>query len=262
MSEIDVVHVETPVGRIALRQAGAGRPLVLLHGLGGSSKSWARQLEALSDERRVIAWDCPGYGESADYPGGAPKSQDFAKALLAALDAVDVGDFDLVGHSMGGAVAPWAARLAPFRVGRLVLSATKVAFGADDPSGYDKRLAERRQMNDKTFGEARARGMVGEASPVFDAVAAIAGEIRLSGYEGAIALLKQADNRAILPTVEQPTLVIAGANDRIAPADATRAVADAVPGARLETVQDAAHAAYMEQPAAYNALLQAFLASS
>ena len=133
MSEIDVVHVETPVGRIALRQAGAGRPLVLLHGLGGSSKSWARQLEALSDERRVIAWDCPGYGESADYPGGAPKSQDFAKALLTALDAVDVGDFDLVGHSMGGAVAPWAARLAPMRVGRLVLSATKVSFGTADP---------------------------------------------------------------------------------------------------------------------------------
>ena len=160
---------------------------------------------------------------------------------------------------MGGAVAPWAARLAPMRVRRLVLSATKAAFGADDPTGYDRRLAERRQMDDTTFGQARARGMVGEASPVFDTVADIAGDIRLSGYEGAIHLLKQADNRALLPTVEQPTLVIAGANDRIAPADATQAVADAIPGARLETVADAAHAAYLEQPAAYNALLTGFL---
>lgn len=255
----ETIHVETPSGRIALRTAGSGRPLVLLHGLGGSSKSWARQLEDLSDARRVIAWDCPGYGESADFPGGRPTPHDFAKTLLAALDAAAVGDFDLVGHSMGGAVAPWAARLAPMRVGRLALSATKVAFGADDPSGYDRRLAERRQMDDRTFGRARATGMVGADSPVFDDVAAIAGDIRLSGYEGAVALLKQADNRAILPTVEQPTLVIAGARDAIAPIEATRAVADAVPGARHETVADAAHAAYMEQPRAYNALLRAFL---
>lgn len=259
MSEASVTHIDTPTGRIALRMAGAGPTLVLLHGLGGSSKSWSRQLAALAGALQVIAWDCPGYGQSDDFPGGRPTTHDFAKALLAALDSAGVGDFDLVGHSMGGAVAPWVARLAPLRVRRLVLSATKVSFGADDPTGYDMRLAERRQMEDATFGKARAKGMVGEASPVFDEVAGIASEIRLSGYEGAISLLKTADNRAILPTVEQPTLVIAGQNDRVAPIDATRAVAAAVPGARHETVADAAHAAYLEQPAAYNALLTGFL---
>ena len=255
----DPIKVDTPSGRIALRISGTGPALVLLHGLGGSSKSWSRQLDALAESRRVIAWDCPGYGESADFPSKTPTTAEFAKTLLAALDAAGVGDFDLAGHSMGGAVAPWVARLAPLRVKKLVLSATKVAFGADDPTGYDLRLAERRQMDDKAFGEARAKGMVGEASPVFAEVAGIAGEIRESGYAGAIALLKQADNRAILPTVEQPTLVIAGANDRIAPADATAAVAAAVPDAQLETVENAAHAAYLEQPEAYNTLLSAFL---
>jgi len=250
---------ETPKGKIALRQAGEGRPLLLLHGLGGSSKSWARQLVTLAASRRVIAWDCPGFGDSDDFPGGPPTCSDFAKSLLAALDGAGVGDFDLVGHSMGGAVAPWVARLAPLRVGRLVLSATKVAFGADSPAGYEKRLAERRQMDDAHFGKARATGMVGPESPVFDEVAAIAAEIRESGYAGAIALLKAADNRAILPTVEQPTLVIAGALDAIAPTAATQAVADAVPGARLEVVDGAHHAAYMEKPEAYNALLTRFL---
>jgi len=259
MSEIEVARMETEAGAVALRMAGAGRPLVLLHGLGGSSKSWIRQLESLAATRRVIAWDCPGYGDSDDFKGGKPKTADFAKALLTALDKAGVGDFDLVGHSMGGAVAPWAARLAPLRVQKLVLSATKVSFGADDPTGYDLRLAERRQMDDAGFGRARAKGMVGEASPVFGEVAAIAGEIRESGYADAIYLLKHADNRAILPTVEQPTLVIAGANDKIAPEAATRAVADAVPGARMAVVQNAAHAAYLEQPAEYNALLTAFL---
>ncbi|MGZ0187287.1 MAG: alpha/beta fold hydrolase [Alphaproteobacteria bacterium] len=262
MTDTTVTLHDTPRVRIALCEAGAGRPLVFLHGLGGSSKSWARQLENLSARRHVIAWDCPGYGDSADFPGGHPTCHDFAKALLAALDAAEIGDFDLVGHSMGGAVAPWVARLAPLRVGKLVLSATKVAFGKDNPLGYDKRLAERRQMDDQTFGKARAQGMVGEDSPVFEEIASIAGEIRLSGYEGAVSLLKTADNSAILPTVDQPTLVIAGANDGIAPAEATQAVADAVPGARLETIPDSAHAAYMQQPERYNAVLNAFLADN
>ena len=264
MSDHSVTKYKTPAGQIALRTAGDGAegklpPLVLLHGLGGSSKSWDRQLDQLSDTRRVIAWDCPGYGASDDFPGKRPTCHDFAKTLLAALDAAGIESFDLVGHSMGGAVAPWIARLAPMRIHRVVLSATKVSFGADDPSGYDMRLAERRNMDDRMFGEARAKGMVGEASPVFDEVAGIAGEIRVAGYEGAIALLKQADNRAILPTLEQPTLVVAGANDRIAPEAATKAVADTVPGAKLKVIQDAGHAAYMEQPGAYNALLRSFL---
>lgn len=255
----DVNVIEVDGHQIAVRERGDGRPLVLLHGLGGSSKSWERQFEALSDHRRVIAWDCPGYGDSGDFGGRDPTCHAFAKLLLATLDKCDVDDFDLLGHSMGGAIAPWAARLAPMRVGRLVLSATKVAFGADNPVGYDKRLAERRQMDDGAFGRARANGMVGEASPVFERVAAIASEIRLSGYESAIALLKQADNRAILPTVEQPTLVIAGANDKIADNSAVQAVADAVPNSRLTTIADAAHAAYLEQPAKYNETLAQFL---
>jgi pimeloyl-ACP methyl ester carboxylesterase len=218
-------------------------------------------LQGLAASRQVIAWDCPGYGDSADFPDGHPTCHDFAKSLLAALDAAGIGDFDLVGHSMGGAVAPWVARLAPLRVGKLVLSATKVAFGKDNPLGYHKRLAERRQMDDATFGKARAKDMVGEDSHVFAEVAVISSEIRLSGYEGAVSLLKTADNSAILPTVDQPTLVIAGENDGIAPADATQAVADTVPNARLEIIRDSAHAAYMQQPKAYNALLNEFLAN-
>ncbi len=259
MSEANVKKFDTPAGRIALRMAGDGPALVFLHGLGGSSKSWARQLEALSDKRRVLSWDCPGYGESDDYPGGRPTPHDFAKTLLAALDGAGVGDFDLVGHSMGGAVAPWAARLAPQRVQRLVLSSTKVLFGANDPTTFGAGLAQRRQMDDDIFGKTRATGMVGEASPAFAAVAAVAGKVRIAGYEAAVHLLKAADNRAILPTVEQPTLVIAGQNDTVASLAETRAVADAVPGARYEVIADVAHAAYLERPETYNALLTDFL---
>lgn len=259
MSEAKVMKVDTPTGGVALRMAGSGPALVFLHGLGGSSRSWARQLEALSDSRQVIAWDCPGYGDSDDFPGGEPQCADYAKALLAALDKIDVGAFDLVGHSMGGAIAPWAARLAPLRVRRLVLSATRVAFALADTTGFEAGVADRRHMDDATFGKSRAKGMVGEASPVFAEIAAVAGKVREPGYAAAVHLLKHADNRALLPTIAQPTLVLAGENDPIAPADATKAVAAAVPGARLETIPGTAHAAYMEKPEIYNRLLREFL---
>ncbi len=259
MSEPTVTQFDTPTGKVALRIAGEGRPLVFMHGLGGSSKSWREQHASFAGSRRVIAWDTPGYGDSAVYPDDEPTCHNYAKALLAALDAADVEAFDLVGHSMGGAIAPWVARLAPQRVGKLVLSATKVIFGREQTMGFEKGLAERRQMDDRTFGASRARGMVGEKSPVFAEIAAIAGEVRSPGFERAVALLKQADNRAILPTIDQPTLAIAAENDTVAPVEDVRAVARAVPAARLEIVPDAAHAAYMEQPERYNALLRAFL---
>ena len=257
-----VSHFKTPTGQIALREAGEGPALIFLHGLGGSSKSWFRQLDELSNRFHVIAWDCPGYGESDPFPGGKPKTSDFAKALLAALDELKIGEFNLVGHSMGGAVAPWVARLAPLRVRRLVLSATKVSFASDEPSGYEMRLAERRNMDDHTFGNARAKSMVGEDSPVFNKVASIAGEIRIAGYEAAVHLLKNSNNAAILATIEQPTLILAGENDKIAPAASTKAVAEAVPGSRLVTIKNAGHAAYIEQASIFSGEVAKFMGVS
>ncbi len=101
----DFSTVATPSGTIAWREAGDGAPLVLLHGLGSSSKSWVAQYDGLATGRRVIAWDCPGYGGSEDLAAARPSVADYAVALTHLLDALSLDDVDLLGHSMGGAHA-------------------------------------------------------------------------------------------------------------------------------------------------------------
>lgn len=260
MAVPDLKTVETPTGRIAYREAGQGSALVCLHGLGGGSRSWTEQLSALSDKRRVIAWDTPGYGGSDDYPTTIPTPAQYADAVIAMLDAVGVtGEFDLVGHSMGGAIAPKIVARHPGRVRRLVLSATRISFA--NSGGYEQRLREHASMSPEEFGATRAKSMCAADAPVAAkaAVASIASEIRATGYAAAVHLLSVCNNERELKALRLPVLVLAGAEDRIAPEAETAALTAVVPGAHREIIGQAAHAAYVEQPAAYNAALRAFI---
>ncbi len=260
MAEPKIKHVQTEAGRIAYLEAGEGPVLVCLHGLGGGARSWTKQLLALSDRRRVIAWDCPGYGGSDDYPSKIPTPAQYADVLVAMLDGIGVdGAFDLVGHSMGGAIAPHVVAKNPGRVRRLVMSSTRVAFASR--SGYEQRLLEHASMSPEEFGATRAKSMCSPDAPVAAkaTVASIASEIRASGYAAAVHLLSVCNNAKILKALRLPTLVIAGAEDRIAPEAETAALTGTIPGARREVIGQAAHAAYLEQPAAFNACLTTFL---
>src|SRR5579863_10381063 len=91
-------------GTIHYEVRGEGFPLVLLHGIGSSSRSWRRQIQALSRNFKVIAWDAPGYGGSSD-PSGHPSMRYYADRLRELLDALGIDRTFLLGHSTGGVVA-------------------------------------------------------------------------------------------------------------------------------------------------------------
>lgn len=260
MAESEMKTVDTPAGRIAYREAGEGPALVCLHGLGGGARSWSEQLSGMSDRRRVIAWDTPGYGGSDDYPSKTPTPAQYADALIAMLDGIGVtGECDLVGHSMGGAIAPQVIARHPGRVRRLVLSATRIAFA--NSGGYDQRLKEHASMTPEEFGATRVKSMCSADASIAakTAVASVASEIRASGYAAAVHLLSVCNNEKELKALRLPVLVLAGAEDRIAPEAETAALTALVKDARREIIGQAAHAAYLEQPAAYNARLREFL---
>lgn len=261
MADIPLKTFETSTGRIAYREAGAGgTPLVCLHGLGGGSLSWINQLEQMSSDRRVIAWDCPGYGGSADHAIAKPAPSDYADALVELLKGIGVNQpADIVGHSMGGVIAPQVEARHPGTVRRMVLSATRIGFR--DWGSYEERLKQHADMSAEEFGRTRADNMCSpHASEAVKAkVAAIASEIRSSGYQAAVHVLSVSDNRAEVASLGIPVLVLAGAEDKVAPEENTAALTAAVPGGRREIIGQAAHAAYIEQPEAYNARLRAFL---
>ena len=97
-------RVETHIGTIAYRRAGAGAPLVLLHGGLSDGRSWTPQLESLPREYDVIAWDAPGCGGSAD-PAADLRLADYADAVAALVRALGVGPVHLAGHSFGAGLA-------------------------------------------------------------------------------------------------------------------------------------------------------------
>jgi pimeloyl-ACP methyl ester carboxylesterase len=131
--------------RVAYRAAGSGAPLVLLHGGLVDSRAWRREIEALSAEFHVIAWDAPGCGRSSDPPADVTLD-DYADTVAALLDTLDVGPAHVLGHSFGGGLA-----LAVYeRHARLVRSLIlESAFAGWSGSLPPEEVEERRQRAER-----------------------------------------------------------------------------------------------------------------
>jgi pimeloyl-ACP methyl ester carboxylesterase len=231
---------------------GAGTPLVLLHGIGSNSRSWHRQLEVLSSDFNVIAWDAPGYGRSAD-PAGKPAMAYYARVLCGLLDELGLSRIHLLGHSAGGVVAQEFYRLYPERVMKLILADTTFRGSRDK---LEERLGMIRSMTPAEVAVKRAPMLLTQNAPpeLFEETVAIMSEIRPAGYEFASIALAQADTRDVLRNLNVPTLLIWGMEDAITPL-----WRDLPEGARLAGIPYAGHLCYAEQPDLFNAIVREFL---
>ena len=99
-------HIEVGGLRVAFERRGEGPPLVLLHGWPTNSREWRRQLDALSDEFTVVAWDAPGAGQSSD-PPETFRLADWADCLAAFVEALSLRRPHIAGLSWG-LKSPWA----------------------------------------------------------------------------------------------------------------------------------------------------------
>jgi pimeloyl-ACP methyl ester carboxylesterase len=118
-------------GRLSILSAGAGDPVICVHGLGGTKASFLPTVAALADSHRVIAMDLPGFGES-DKPIAAPyDARFFARAVFGLMDALGIETAHVVGNSMGGRVAIEAGLMDDERVRSLVLLSPALAWLRD-----------------------------------------------------------------------------------------------------------------------------------
>lgn len=121
----------TDEGRISTLTAGQGEPVICIHGLGGTKASFLTTIAALSGERKVIAMDLPGFGDSEKPLGADYDAPYFAEAVVGLLDGLGIEKAHLVGNSMGGRVAIEVGLLHPDRVRSLVLLAPALAWLRD-----------------------------------------------------------------------------------------------------------------------------------
>lgn len=240
---------------------GDGTPVVMLGSLGSDRSMWDPQVSTLGSDRRVVAVDLRGHGESPT-PPGPYRIDDLAADVLELLDALAVPRVHLVGLSLGGAVSQWLARHSGDRVATLTLLCTAAKFG--EPQGWLDRAALVRRDGTEAIADAVvARWFTPEFAAanidLAERARAMVADTDNDGYARCCEAIAAWDFRAELAAITTPTLVIAGAQDpATTPAD-LGLIAAGIPGATLEIVDPGAHVASLEQPERVSALIAAHL---
>ena len=257
-------RVETHIGTVAYRRAGAGAPLLLLHGGLSDGRSWTPQLESLAHEYDVVAWDAPGCGGSAD-PAVDLRLADYADAVASLIRALGVGPVHLAGHSFGAGLAIDVYSRHRQLVRSLVLSGAYAGWrGSLPPAEVEARrnraLAELGRPPAE-WVDSYLAGFFGPSVPreTVEAARAMMLDVRPAGALSMVTAFATADLRAVLPTIAVPTLLIYGAEDVRAPRAVAEALHAAIPGSRLILVPAAGHDVNLEAPEEYDAAVRAFL---
>lgn len=251
--------------RIAFWEAGAGPPLVLLHGIGSNGESFAPQLVGLADRFRVVAWDAPGYGGSDDHPLAKPTPRDYAAVAAGLIAALGLARVHVVGQSLGSLMAGALARHHPQRVDRLILASPAGGYrlgpDAPYPPALQTRLDDMAQLGPTGMADRRAKLIAGPNADdaTVAAVHRVLAQTRPDGYRQAVELLKQGDLLADARHIAAPTLVACGDLDTVTPPERSRAIAAAIPGARYQSLGPVGHGCYIEDPAGFNATVAGFL---
>lgn len=233
-------------------------PVVLLAGpLGSTLEMWEPQVPALAEHFRVVRYDARGHGRSPA-PAGPYTLDDLADDAAALLDRLGVSRASFVGLSLGGMTGMRLAAREPARVDRLALLCTSAHLSAS--AGWAERAATVRAQGTGAVAQPVVarwltdRHRAADPALVQRLEAMVAGTSD-TGYAACCDMLLTMDLRPDLPAIAAPTLALAGADDPATPPEHLRAIAVAVPGARLHVVPDAAHLANLDQPDEVNAAL-------
>jgi 2-succinyl-6-hydroxy-2,4-cyclohexadiene-1-carboxylate synthase len=257
---------------LGVEVAGAGPPLLLLHGFTGNAATWESHRAALAGRATTIAVDLIGHGAS-DVPADAARyGMDCCVAdLLAVLDRLEIGRISVLGYSMGARVALHLALAAPARVARLVLESGSPGL-ADEPERSARRASDEALAASIERDGVEAFVARWEQLPLFasqnnlptetrsalrwqrlhNSARGLANSLRGMGAGAQVSLW------GCLGEIDSPALLIVGALDekfcRIG-----RAMADAMPHACLAIVPRAGHAVHLERPQEFDRLVAAFV---
>lgn len=235
-------RVRTAGYSLAYEVSGDGPPVILVHGLFGSRRWWARNTPQLSRLFRVYTVDLEGFGGNLTR---RPFNLDRATGSLTHfMRVMEIDQASLVGHSMGGLVSLELANRVAAHVSKVVLvDAAVLAFDPNLP----RRMA----------GLVHAiRWTPADLLPLLAADAVRAGP---ASFATAVHDLFATDHRAQLSRLTQPSLVVWGEHDTIVPMEIGVALTNALPNAHLAVIEDAGHAPMWEQAERFNRIVIDFL---
>jgi 3-oxoadipate enol-lactonase len=236
--------------------------VVLSNSLGSTIAMWDPQAPELARSLRVVRYDHRGHGGSP-VPPGPYELADLGGDALALLDRLGLERVHWCGLSLGGMTGMWLALNAPERIDRLVLCCTSARLGP--PEMWADRAATVRAQGvdaiaDAGIGRWLTPGFIEREPETTARVRTMLAATPAEGYASCCGVIERMDLLDELGAVSAPTLVIAAAQDPATPpAEHGALIAAAIPGARMEIVDDAAHLATIEQPEAMTRLIAGHL---
>ena len=248
---------------IAYTKTGSGPAIVLLHGFTQDSRIWKLQIESLSENFTVIAWDAPGAGLSGD-PTEKFTIGDWADCLAGLLDSVGIKKAHILGISWGGLLAQEFYKRYPNRVLSLMLSDTTIGWtGALSDSVANALLTaciHDSSLPSQDFVLKYLPGMFSDSVPqlIKEELAGIMRDTHPIGFRVMATAVAKADTRTLLPNISIPTLLIWGEADKRSPLSAAYQMRDAIHGSKLEIISGAGHVSNMEKPIQFNKAVKDF----
>ena len=275
-SEYAVKHVPVEGMRIRYTVAGAGPPVLLLHGYGEFLETWKFNIGLLSEHHQVYAMDLPGHGLS-DKPEVAYDIFFFTKFAVGFMQALGIDCASIIGHSFGGLVSLNLAINFPEKVDYLILESTTglaedvslvhrlcgVPILVDDLAESVMNVAEQRlkrefynpdivdeEIVDKIYQFMR----MPETKRVMLSI--LRHTVSVNGMNPAVVMTDR------LHLIKSPTLLIHGAQDEINPLELSRKAWRLIPNARLKIFNECGHCPHIEKAPEFNEAVTAFLRAS
>jgi 3-oxoadipate enol-lactonase len=246
--------------RMSIELNGEGDPLLMIHGLGGTSNTFTPQTVLLATRMRVIRPDLPGSGRSPT--SGYFSIEMFAEAVIRALGALGVERADLAGHSMGAAICCHVALKQPGLVKSLALFGPVLAPPDANRPALRDRAALARSEGMQPIADALVQSSTGglarrERPVTMTLIREIIMRQDPEGYARACEALADAVAPDVSP-IRCPTLLVTGEEDSLASPGAVRDIATRIPAARVKLLRQCGHWSTFEQPAETLEILRQF----
>lgn len=238
-----------------------GRVVLMSNSLMSNYDMWDWTVPSLADRYRVLRYDTRGHGRSATTPG--PYSiESLADDAAALLDALGIASAHVVGLSMGGMIAQQLGARFPGRV--LSLSLCDTASEMPPRSMWEDRLATARSQGVPALAESTIKRwftepFIGRAPGDVEKVRRMILGTGAEGYMACACAVRDMAQTTMLLKIAAPTLILTGRQDPACTVDQATVLHRVIRGSELVILEDAAHLANIEQPAAFNAALRRFI---
>jgi pimeloyl-ACP methyl ester carboxylesterase len=258
--------------------SGDKDPVLLVHGLGGQWQNWLENIPRLSQDRRVVAMDLPGFGLTPEPSDDLDVTiTQYGRWVNELADRLELGKVDLVGNSMGGYIAAEVAIQFPERVSRLVLvsaagissaetlRAPILTFGRVATAIASNAAARYRSLAARPITRHMSLALVARHPRLLKADLAYEGFFKGAGkpgFDDALRASLDYDFRDRLSDVKVPTLIVWGEKDSIIPIRDADEFERLIDDSRKVVMKDTGHIPMAERPTAFNDLLVEFLDES